>query len=62
VLTPREFASFNDLVGSEVMAGVKMGIVICCVVKLHFIVAEGVPILFWNMNQYGKIASCVQVV
>ena len=41
MLTLCEFASFNDLIGSGVKAAVKMGIVIYCVVKLHFSVADG---------------------
>jgi len=38
---PYEFASYSDLVGSGVMAAVKMCIVLCCVAKLHFSVADG---------------------
>jgi len=41
VLTVCEFASFTDIVGSGVMAAVKMRIVVCCFVKLHFSVADG---------------------
>ena len=41
MLNPCEFVSFSDRVGSGVMAAVKIGIVICCVVKLHFSVADG---------------------